>query len=81
MDRLKEKSHFDRTRISINWTGLDPTTRSTHAGKIDILGMKGDENFFNISIPEEQLPTRWKREGTNVRLHSKFAHALLCATV
>ena len=66
LNRQKEKSHFRRTRISINWIGLDATARSTHAGKIDILGMKGDENFFNISIPEEQLRTHWNREGMSV---------------
>ena len=66
LNQLTEKSHFRRTRISISWTGLDPTARSTHAGKIDILGMKGDENFFNISIPKEQLPTHPNKEGTSI---------------
>ena len=63
VDQLTEKSHFRRTRVSVNWNGLDPAARSICAGKIDILGMKGDENFFNISIPKEPLPTQQNAEG------------------
>ena len=66
LNQLTEKSHIRRTRITIKWIGLDSTACSVRAGKIDILGMKGDENFFNISIPEEQLPTQWNREGMSV---------------
>ena len=76
VDQLTEESHFRSTHISVNWSGLDPTGRSICAGKIDLLGMKGDENFFNISVPKEPLPTQQNAEGMSVCLcfHKSVMH-------
>ena len=67
MDQLAEKHQFPITRFGIDWMGSSVAPRSSSARKVELVGMKGPNNFFTIFLPKKALqePER-TREGKHV---------------
>ena len=86
MDQLTEKHQLPVTRFGLEWMGSSVTPFSPSVRKIELLGMKGPNNFFTIFLPKKALqePER-NREGMHV-VASVFmcvglsvqAHASVC---
>ena len=67
MDKLTKKHQLPITRFGIDWMDLSVAPHSSSACKVELVGMKGPNNFFTIFLPKKPLqePER-SREGTHV---------------
>ena len=89
MDQLTEKHQLPITRFGIEWMGSSDTPQSSIVRRIELLGMKGPNNFFTIFLPKKSLqePER-SREGMHVGAYvcmcvglCMLAHASACVLI
>ena len=75
MDQLTEKHQLPVSRFGLEWMGSSVTPFSSSVRRIELLGMKGPNNFFTIFLPKKTLQeSERSREGMHVYL-------LVCACV
>ena len=63
VDKLKKPSTLPVSHIGILWKGSSTTAPSSFVRKINLLGMKGPDNYFSIFLPEEAVQTKKNQEG------------------
>ena len=89
MDQLTDKHQLPVTRFGLEWMGSSVTPFSPSVRKIELLGMKGPNNFFTIFLPKKALqePER-NKEGmhvvTCVRMSvglCMLVHAIACVKI
>ena len=67
MDQLTKKHQLPVTRFGIEWMGSSDTPQSSIVRRIELLGMKGPNNFFTIFLPKKALQEAERsKEGMHV---------------
>ena len=69
VDRLTKTSILPVSHIGILWKGSSATASSSFARRINLLGMKGPDNYFSIFLPEEDILPEKKAEGLCVCMY------------
>ena len=62
-DKLKKPTVLPFSHIGIQWKGSPAITPSGFVRKINLLGMTGPDNYFNIFLPEEAVKAQQSQEG------------------
>ena len=67
MDQLREKHQLPITCFGVDWMGSSVAPHSSSVRKVEVVGMKGPNNFFTIFLPKKTLqePER-SRKGMHV---------------
>ena len=55
MDKLTEKDNIPVTSFGMEWTGSSDATHCRTVRKINLLGMMGPDNYFNIFLRKKPL--------------------------
>ena len=63
VDKLTEESHLPFSRIGIQWKGSSARCCPGFVRRINLIGMKGPDNYFQIFLSEEALQPERSREG------------------
>ena len=77
MDQLTEKHQLPSTRFGIKWMVSSVTAHSSSVRRIDLLGIRGPNNYFTIFLPKKALQEAERnREGMVI-----FLLVCLCVCV
>ena len=63
VDQLTEKDNIPVTHFGMEWKGSSDTTRCSTVRKINLIGMKGPDNYFTIFLRKKAPEPERKREG------------------
>ena len=81
MDQLTEKKQLPSTRFGIEWMGSFVTARSSSVRRIDLLGIKGPNNYFTIFLPKKALQEPERNDEGTVCMYSLFVCVCVCVYV
>ena len=80
VDQLTKEDNIPVTHFGIEWMASSVTTRCSTVRKIELDGMKGPYNYFNIFLPRKTPEPEKKREG--VHAHCMCLYKLIyCAII
>ena len=63
VDKVKKPTVLPFSHIGIQWKGPSATTPYGFVRRVDLMGMNGPDNYFNIFLPEEAVQPQQSQEG------------------
>ena len=81
MDQLTEEHNIPVTHFGLEWIGSANATRWSTVRKINLLGMKGPYNYFNIFLPKKALEAKRDKEGMHAHCMRAYKMMIYCAMI